>query len=36
MYFAPFMKQPLEVTLRGITNDPNDLSVSSNCGPGSM
>ncbi len=24
---APFMKQPLEITLRGVTNDPNDITV---------
>ena len=24
---APFTKQPLEVTLRGVTNDPNDITV---------
>jgi RNA 3'-terminal phosphate cyclase-like protein len=27
IYFAPFMKQPLEITLKGVTNDPNDISV---------
>ena len=27
LYFAPFMKQSLEITLKGVTNDPNDLSV---------
>jgi RNA 3'-terminal phosphate cyclase-like protein len=24
---APFMKQPLEIVLRGVTNDPNDVTV---------
>ena len=25
---APFAKQPFEVTLKGVTNDPDDVSVS--------
>lgn len=24
---APFSKQPFEITLRGVTNDPDDVSV---------